>query len=255
VHPGGTLAAMSATVTITTEDGLCPAHVFHPPGAGPWPGVLMFMDAIAIRPALFEIAERLAAHGYYVLLPDLYYRSGPYEPMNARAIFTDPEQRKVLAEKFASKFSPAAAMRDIPALLAFLASQPAVAPGKIGATGYCMGGIVALVAAGHFPDRFAAVAAYHPGYLATDAPDSPHLLAPKIQAEVYVGGASDDPVFPDAMKARLETALRDAGVKHTVETYPASHGWVPSDTPVHDPAAAERHWQTLFALLDGALKH
>jgi len=245
---------MATTTTITTEDGTCPAHVFQPPGTGPWPAVLLYMDAIGIRPALFEIGERLAAHGYYVLLPDLYYRSGPYEPIDARRVFTDPEQRKVLGEKFASKFNQAAGMRDTRAILAFLASQPAVAPGKIGATGYCMGGGLALVAAGHFPDRFAAIAAYHPGYVATDAPDSPHLQAPNIQAQVYVGGAREDPTFPDAMKARLETALREAGVTHTVETYPALHGWVPSDTPVHDPAAAERHWQTLFALLDGALK-
>jgi carboxymethylenebutenolidase len=90
--------------------------------------------------------------------------------------------------------------------------------------------------------------------LATDAPDRPHLLAPKIQTRVYVGGASEDANFPDAMKQRLENALRDAGVDHTVETYPARHGWVPTDTPVHDPVAAERHWQTLFALLDGTLR-
>jgi carboxymethylenebutenolidase len=245
---------MSATVTITTEDGTCPAHVFQPSGTGPWPAVLFFMDALAIRPALFEMAERLAGHGYYVILPDMFYRSGPYEPMDARRIFTDPEARKVLGEKFSSKLDQAGAMRDTRAVLAFLASQPAVVPGKIGATGYCMGGGFAISAAGHFPDRFAAVAAYHPGNIATDAPDSPHLQAPNIQARVYVGGASEDPTFPDAMKARLETALREAGVDHTIETYPARHGWVPSDTPIHDPAAAERHWQTLFALLDGALK-
>jgi carboxymethylenebutenolidase len=245
---------MPTTIDLTTEDGVCPAHVFHPPGAGPWPAVLFFMDGIGIRPALFEMGERLAAHGYYVILPDLYYRSGPYEPLDAKRIFGDPEMRQMLFQKFMGKLGQANAMRDTRAVLAFLASQPAVAPGKIGATGYCMGGGLAIAAAGHFPERFAAIAAYHPGHLATDAPDSPHLLAPKIQARVYVGGASEDPSFPDAMKARLEAALRDAGVDHTVETYPARHGWVPGDTLVHDPAQAERHWQTLFALLDGALK-
>jgi carboxymethylenebutenolidase len=239
---------MPTTIDLTTDDGVCPAHVFQPPGTGPWPAVLFFMDGLGIRPALFEIGERLAAHGYYVILPDLYYRSGPYEPMDARRVFSDPETRQTLFQKFMGKLGQANAMRDTRAVLAFLAGQPAVAPGKIGATGYCMGGGLALAAAGHFPDRFAAAAAYHPGNLATDAPDSPHLLAPEIQARIYVGGASDDP------KARLEAALRDARVVHTVETYPARHGWVPSDTPVHDPAAAERHWQTLLALLDGALK-
>ncbi|HEX3757952.1 MAG TPA: dienelactone hydrolase family protein [Kofleriaceae bacterium] len=240
---------------IATDDGVCPAHVFHPPGNGPWPGVLLFMDGIGIRPALFEMGDRLAAHGYYAILPDLYYRSGPYEPMDPKRMFSEPALRQILIQNFIGKLGQANAMRDTRAVLAFLASEPAVAPGKIGATGYCMGGGLAISAAGHFPERFAAVAAYHPGNLATDAPDSPHLQAPRIRARVYVGGASEDPSFPDAMKARLDTALTEAGVDHTIETYAARHGWVPSDTPVHDPAAAERHWQTLFALLDGALKH
>jgi carboxymethylenebutenolidase len=245
---------MTEKIDITTEDGVCPAYVFHPAGAGPWPAVLFFMDGIGIRPALFEIGERLAAHGYYVLLPDLYYRVGPYEPMDAKRVFTDPELRQTLFQKFMGKINQALAMRDTRAALAFLAAQPDVAPGKIGATGYCMGGGFAIMAAGHFPDRFAAVAAYHPANLATDAPDSPHLLAPKIQAKVYVGQASDDANFPEAMKARLDAALTEAGVAHTIDLYAARHGWVPSDTPVHDAPAAERHWQTLFALLDGTLR-
>ena len=245
---------MTAKIDITTEDGLCPAHVFRPAGAGPWPAVVFYMDGIGIRPALFEMAKRLAAHGYYVILPDLYYRVGPYEPMDAKRVFTDPALRQELMQKYLGKVNQATAMRDTRAVLAFLASQPDVAQGKLGATGYCMGGGFALAAAGHFPERFAAVAAYHPANLATDAPDSPHLLAPKIQAKVYVGRASEDASFPEAMHARLETALTEAGVAHTIELYPARHGWVPSDTPVHDAAAAERHWQTLFALLDGALR-
>ena len=131
---------MPATIDITTDDGVCPAHVFHPPGPGPWPAVLFFMDGLGIRPALFEMAERLAGRGYYVLLPDLYYRSGPYEPMDPRRIFSEPELRQTLFQKFMGKLGQANAMRDTRAVLAFLASQPAVAPGKIGATGYCMGG-------------------------------------------------------------------------------------------------------------------
>jgi carboxymethylenebutenolidase len=245
---------MTEKIALTTEDGVCPAYVFRSAGAGPWPAVVFFMDGIGIRPALFEMAERVAAHGYYVLLPDLYYRSGPYEPMDARQLFTDPAQRQVLMQNYLGKLGQANAMRDTRALLAWLASQPDVLPGKLGAMGYCMGGGLALVAAGHFPDRFAAVAAYHPGQLATDAPDSPHLLAPKLQARVYIGRASEDAGFPDDMLARLAAALTGAGVAHTIETYPARHGWVPRDTPVHDATAAERHWQTLFALLDGALR-
>jgi carboxymethylenebutenolidase len=113
---------------------------------------------------------------------------------------------------------------------------------------------MSLTAAGTYPDRIAATASYHGGRLATDAPDSPHLLAPRIKSRVYIAGAIEDASFPDDMKARLEDALTKAGVDHTIETYPAKHGWALRDTPVHDAAAAERHWQTMVALFDATLK-
>jgi len=128
-----------------------------------------------------------------------------------------------------------------------------VKKGGIGITGYCMGGLMSLTAAGTYPDRVAAAASYHGGRLATDAPDSPHRLAPKMKARIYVAGAIEDQSFPDDMKARLEQALTDAGVDHKIETYPAKHGWVLRDTPVYDAAAAERHWNTLLALFGGML--
>jgi len=240
-------------ISIETRDGSCPAYVYRPDGNGPWPGVLVFMDGIGIRPAMLEIGERLAAGGYFVLLPDLYYRSGPYAPMDAKTVFTDPEQRKVLMEKFMSQATPANVMSDTKAFLDYLATQRDVKKGAIGTTGYCMGGLMSLTAAGTYPDRIAAAASYHGGRLATDAPDSPHRLAPKMKARVYVAGAIEDQSFPDDMKARLEQALTDAGVDHMVETYPAKHGWVLRDTPVHDAAAAERHWKTLLALLGTVL--
>ena len=109
-------------------------------------------------------------------------------------------------------------------------------------------------AAGTFPDKVAAAASYHGGRLATDAPDSPHNLAPKMKARVYVAGATDDASFPDDQKAQLEAALTAAGVDHRVETYPAKHGWVMRDTPIYDAACAERHYQTLIGLLDAKLK-
>jgi carboxymethylenebutenolidase len=241
-------------IEITTDDGTCPSYVYRPAGSGPWPAVLVFMDGIGIRPAMLEIGERLATHGYFVLLPDLFYRAGPYEPMDAKTVFTDPEKLKVLREKFFSAVSPEKTMRDTRAFLAYLAAQPDVRPGGIGTTGYCMGGMMSLTAAGTYPDRIAATASYHGGRLATDAPDSPHLLAPRIKSRVYIAGAIEDASFPDDMKARLEDALTKAGVDHTIETYPAKHGWALRDTPVHDAAAAERHWQTMVALFDATLK-
>jgi carboxymethylenebutenolidase len=239
---------------IQTRDGLCPSYWFSPVEKGPHPAVLMFMDGIGIRPALFEVAERVAAAGYVVLVPDLFYRSGPYEPMDARTVFSDPEQRKIIGLKFAQA-TPANVISDTQAFLDALAAHPGAKPGAVGAVGYCMGGLIALSAAGTYPERFLAVASYHGGRLASDAPDSPHRLAPHIKARVYIAGAIEDPSFPDDMKARLDSALTEAGVNHRIETYPAKHGWVFRDTPVYDAAASERHFQTLLALFSETLSH
>jgi carboxymethylenebutenolidase len=173
--------------------------------------------------------------------------------MDPHSVFTDPEKRKVLMEKFFAHATQANIMADTQGFLDYLAAQPDVKPGRVGTTGYCMGGLMSLTAAGTYPDRIAATASYHGGRLATDAPESPHLLAPKIQSRVYVAGAIEDGSFPDEMKAKLEDALTRAGVDHTIETYPARHGWVFRDTPVFDAAASERHFQTLAALLDATL--
>jgi len=241
-------------VQIVTSDGICPSYVYRPSGNGPWPAVLVFMDGIGIRPAMFELAARLARHGYFVLLPDLFYRAGPYQAMDAKTVFSDPEQLKLLREKFFPHVSQAKIMADTRAFLNYLASEPDVRAGGIGTTGYCMGGMMSLAAAGTYPEHIVAAASYHGSRLATDAPDSPHLLASKIKASVYVAGAIEDASFPDDMKARLEAALSEAGVQHRIETYSAKHGWVLSDTPTHDAAASERHWQTLLALLDESLR-
>ena len=173
--------------------------------------------------------------------------------MDPHVVFGDPDQRKLLLEKFFSRATQANIMSDTRAFLDFLAAQSDVKKGGIGMTGYCMGGLMSLTAAGTYPDEIAAAASYHGARLATDAPESPHLLAPKMKARIYVGGAIEDASFTDDMKERLEEALTTAGVDHTIETYQAKHGWVLSDTPVYDVAAAERHWQTLFALLDSRL--
>lgn len=241
-------------ISIATQDGICPSYVFRPKGSGPWPAILVFMDGIGIRPAMLELGERLATYGYFVLLPDLFYRAGPYAPMNPREIFADPEKRKSFVERVTAHTGPANVTNDTRAFLDWLAAQPDVRPGPIGITGYCRGGFLALTAAGQYPDRVAAVASFHGGRLATDAPESPHLLAPKMKARVYVGGAIADESFPDDMKARLEEALSRANVDHTIETYPAKHGWVFHDMPVYDEAAAERHWKALTSLFDATLR-
>jgi carboxymethylenebutenolidase len=241
-------------IDIKTQDGVCPSYVFRPQEVtGPWPAVLVFMDGVGIRPAMLEVGERLATYGYFVLLPDLFYRSGPYAPMDARGVFSDPDKRKVLTEKFFALATQANVTRDVRSFLDYLAAQPDVKAGGVGTTGYCMGGPLSLTAAGTYPDRIVAAASYHGGRLATDSSESPHLLAPKMKARVYVGGATDDPSFTDEAKARLEEALSNAGVDHKIETYAAKHGWVLRDTPVYDAAACERHWQTMTDLFSATL--
>ncbi|HET7546000.1 MAG TPA: dienelactone hydrolase family protein [Polyangiaceae bacterium] len=241
-------------IEIATADGICPSFVFRPLGDnGPWPAVLMYMDGLGIRPAMLDLGLRLSKSGYFVLLPDLFYRAGPYEPLDARTVFADPEQRKRLSEKFGSHISQAKVMADTRAFLDYLGSEPDVRAGGVGVTGYCMGGMMALAAAGTYPERIVAAASFHGSRLASDAPDSPHLLAPKMKARIYVAGAIEDATFPDDMKQRLETALTDAGVEHVIETYPAKHGWVPADTPVYDVAQSERHFRELTALFSATL--
>ena len=236
-------------------DGTCRISIFRPDeGAGPWPAVIMYMDGIGPRPALFDMGERLAAAGYYVLLPDLFYRLGPYETPPF-AIFADPKKRQHWMEKYVGSADQANAMRDTRSFLEFLAAQKDVKQPKVATTGYCMGGGLALAAAAFFPDRVVAAASFHGGRLVTGSKDSPHLLAPHLKARVYVAGAVEDPSFTDEDKKQLQEAFAAAGVDHTVVTYEgARHGFGPSDHPSHHPAAAERHWTALLQLLDGTLK-
>lgn len=240
---------------IRTRDGACPTHVFTPGSPGPHPAVLFFMDGRGIRPALFEMGQRLANAGYYVLLPDLFYRAGPYEAPGPRVFSEDPEARKQWFTKYIASANYANVRSDNEAFFAFLSNQREVNGLLVGTTGYCMGGGLSLAAAAQFPGRVAAAASYHGGNLATDAPDSPHRLADQIRARVYVAGAVEDASFDDAQKQRLEEALSRANVDHLIETYPgARHGWVPPDSAVHQAEGAERHWRTLIALFDAKLK-
>ena len=234
---------------IRTSDGECPCDLFTPTsGDGPWPAVILYMDGVGIRPALTDVARRLADTGYVVLLPDLFYRFGPYGPFVPKEVFAgDP--RAVLGQQIASTNNLKAA-QDTGALLAYLDSRDDVAGRRIGAVGFCMGGGMAIAAAGTWPDRFAAVASFHGGRLATDDPASPHLLAPRLRAELYIAAAANDASYPPEMAERFEAALDEAGVRYRAETYLAAHGWMKPDFPVYDHEQAERGWAemgTLFA--------
>ena len=241
-------------ISIRTADGDCPTHVLTPSkGDGPWPGVIVYMDGVGIRPTLVEMAQRLADAGYVVLLPDMFYRYGPYGPLDPAALMKG-DFRATVGPMMATTGNAKAA-EDTVAFLDYLASRPDVKVSKVGTVGFCMGGGMALTAAGRFPDRVAAAASFHGGNLATDSENSPHLLAPKMKAEVYVAGADNDNSYPLEMAARLEKALTDAGVKHRCEIYAhAHHGWMKKDFPIYDEAAAERGWREMLALFNRNLR-
>ena len=250
-------------VDLQTEDGTLDAYVFHPaafaPGAsapkhtGPWPAVVMYMDAFGIRPALGDMAERLASHGYVVALPNLYHRT-PFAPFEPKQVAVEGPERARFKGMVASINGPMV-MRDTAALLAHLDTLPTVKQSSMGALGYCMGGGYALAAAGTFPDRMAVAASFHGGALATEKPDSPHLLAPKMRARVYVGAAGIDPTFPDEQRQRLQTALDAAGVSYVIDTYEnARHGFAVNGHLVYDKEASERHWERLLRLLQDTLQ-
>lgn len=234
-------------LTIPTSDGECPTFVFTPTsGERPWPAVIVYMDAGGIRPTLIDMAQRLADAGYVVLLPDIFYRYGPYGPFVPREVFAG-DFRAVLGPLMATTDNLKAA-QDTGALLAYLATRGDVAGIRIGAVGFCMGGGMAIAAAGTWPKRFAAVASFHGGRLATDDPASPHLLAPQLQAELYIAAAENDASYPPDMAERFEAALDEAGVRYRAETYPAAHGWMKPDFPVYDHDQAERGWSEMLDL-------
>jgi carboxymethylenebutenolidase len=241
-------------IIIATADGDCPSYVFAPGDGATHPAVIFFMDGLGIRPVLHEMGQRLASHGYVVLLPDLYYRDGPYEPINAAELFASGNVGAVLG-KLTGATDNLRAAEDTRAFLDYLATRTDVSGAKIGTTGYCLGGGISLTVAGTYPDRVAAAASFHGGRLVTDAPTSPSLVASAIEARVYVAGADYDEGYPPEMAEQLDEILTSAGVDHRLEVYTgARHGFTMSDFPVYDEEAAERHWRELLALLEDTLK-
>ena len=229
---------------VTTPDGSCPVTLAIPDGDGPWPGVILYPDAGGARAALRDMAERLAGLGYVVLVPDVYYRSGDWAPFSMKDVFNDKAERQRLFAMIGS-VTPDAMESDARAFFDYLAARPEVRGETFGTTGYCMGGRTSLIVAGRVPERVAAAMSFHGGGLAADDPGSPHLLADKIRAAVYVGGAADDASFTEAQAETLDQALTAAGVEHTIEWYPALHGFAVPDNAPYDKAAAEKHWDAM----------
>lgn len=247
------MTSVQATdVDVPTEDGVADAYLAHPGDGLPRPGVLLYQDAFGLRPHLRSMADRLAGAGYTVLVPNVFYRHGR-SPVFELPEFIDPAARPELWEKIVpvmQSLTPELAMRDAGAYLRWMAERPEVAGGPVALTGYCMGARLALRTAGAYPDRVAAAAGFHGGQLATDAPDSPHLVAEHVTAELYFGHADADQSMPPEQMERLAAALTAAGVRNRYEVYEgAHHGYTQADTAAYDKAAAERHWVALLDLL------
>jgi carboxymethylenebutenolidase len=235
---------------IATPDGAMNTFVVHPEEEGPHPVVLFYMDAPGKREELHDMARRLASVGYYVVLPNLYYRRTREFELKART----PEAMKPMFELMDS-LSNAMTVRDTGAMLKFVDAQPQARPGRVGAVGYCMSGPFVFAAAAAYPERIGAIASVHGARMVTDRDDSPHRMAPRIQCETYVACAETDIWAPPEAVAQLQAALEAAGTPHRIEWYPgAHHGFVfPRREGVYHQPSAERHWERLFSLFRRAL--
>ena len=254
---------VETNVEIKTTDGTCDAAFIHP-ASGSHPGVLIWPDAFGLRPSMREMARRLAAGGYSVLVPNPFYRvaKAPVFENASNFNFGDPAQRAKLTPLMGSIVAAGAAERDAAAFIAWLDAQRQVdRTKKVGTQGYCMGGPLVVRTAAAVPNRVGAGASFHGGGLVTANADSPHLLAPKIKARMYFGvAANDDMQQPDA-KTKLKEAFDAAKVPAEVEVYSqAQHGWCvpdmpkqPNGQPIYSQPDADRAWGKLMALYKAGL--
>ncbi len=246
---------IDSDVQVQTPGGVCDAALVHPSGKGSWPAVILFPDAFGLRPTMRDMAKRLAADGYTVLVPNPYYRSTKAPGVGPGFDFSNPADRAKL-DALRAPMTSDAVMQDATAYVKFLDSQAAVnKKARMGVVGYCMGGPMTLQAAAANPERIGAGASFHGGGLVTDKPDSPHLLVAKIKAQYYFGiAANDDQRQPDA-KTKLDEAFHAANLPAKIEVYDGClHGWCVKDMPlqagkpIYNEAQAERAWNELVTL-------
>ncbi len=232
-------------IVIPTKDGHTATFISHPERGGPFPVILFYMDAPAIREELRDMARRLATSGYYVMLPNLYYRSGVLEIGPLPADPNSPERKRMY--QLMGSLNIPMIMEDTKALLAYAEGQKAANTKLIGTVGYCMSGRYAINAATHFPDSVKAAASIYGTHLATEEDNSPHLAAAKTKAELYFACAESDIYAPPEVIAKIAESMK--GKNAEVETYPGTHhGFAFPKRPVYHRDAAERHWERLLAL-------
>ncbi len=241
-------------VEIRTPDGTADAVLYHPGAQRQHPGVIHLTDIFGIRPAQSEMAKRLAAEGYAVLMPNIFYRTSHSPLFDFKPNFGDERTRKRLSE-LTGPLTPDALEHDASAYVDFLAKQDGVFPGGIGVVGYCFSGGIAVRTAAARPDKIVAAASFHGGSLWTDQPTSPHLLLPKVTAQLYFGHAIEDRGMPEESIRKLEQALEAWGGKYESETYDgAHHGWTTPDSAAYNQPQADRAFQKLTELLRASLR-
>jgi carboxymethylenebutenolidase len=235
------------TVDIPTQDGATTTFIVHPEREAPHPVVIFFMDAPAIREELRDMARRIAAAGYYVMLPNLYYRQGVLE-LKDLPLLAEAEARDRMFG-FMNALSISKVMEDADAVLEFADRDPAAAAGPIGALGYCMSGQYAINLAARWPQRVGAAASIYGVRLVTDQADSPHLACAKAKGELYFACAEHDAYAPLEMVEALDQSIKARKLNAEVELYPGvHHGFAFPQRQAYDKEAAERHWERLFAL-------
>ena len=229
---------------IVTADGDMNTFVVYPEEGGPFPLVLFYMDAPGKREELHDMARRIASVGYYVILPNLYYRHEREFHLGM------PGATRERMRELMDAISNAMACEDTQAMLDFAATESAVRDGPVGAVGYCMSGPFVFAAAAAFPDRIKAAASLHGVKLYSDAEDSPHRNADRIQGEIYFGCAETDHWAPPELVEGLDKHLASTGINYRIEWYPGTnHGFVfPQREGMYHKASAERHWERLFAM-------
>lgn len=245
----------SATVNVPTPDGVADSYLTRPDDQADYPGVLLMIDAIGLRPEIERVADRIAAEGYVVLAPNVFYRAGR-APLWETPDLSDPDSGGKfmgIVRPLMGALTPDAVAADSGAYLSYLGEKSA-GP-AVGTTGYCMGGRLAWQTAAAHPDKVAAMAGFHTGGIVTDSKDSPHLLASDIAAEVYWGHADNDRGMTPEHIATLNKTMDDAGITYTAEVYEnAAHGYTMSDLSAYNQEAAERHFDALLALFKRTLQ-
>lgn len=236
-------------VEVKTPDGMADAALYYPEGKGSWPAVVIWPDVVSLRPVFRDMGRRLAAEGYVVLVPNLYYRLKKAPVVDGGFNFASPEDRAKLAPLRAS-VTPEGTEKDAVAYVAYLDSLPQTDKSKkVGTQGYCMGGPLAFRTAGAVPGRVMAVASFHGGGLTTDQPTSPHLTLPNTKAEYLVLVADNDDKQDPTAKEKIKAALDAAKRPNKVEVYAgAAHGWTVKGSQVYNEPAAEKAWAELLAL-------